>query len=181
MQMTKMWRCPLLPCLKVHLSSGIMRHKRPAPGAIAPAEIHIPAHFLEARATEQDAGTNFYGQAIRPPAKRVRHCHARSCFPFIDCYQGDLPTLVLLSSLVGTCSLRSRVCCSPSASSTRASCCCTRPWLFWIILESSSRDGPGPRACSAFQQGGGQVSQTTPVKAACQSQTQADACASVHC
>ena len=75
-----------------------MRQKRPAPGTILPTEIHIPAHFLEARANDQDAGINFYGQAIYSPAKRARYCHARSCFPFLDCYQGEKPNMVPLSS-----------------------------------------------------------------------------------
>lgn len=65
-----------------------MRQKRPAETAPAASGIHVAAHFLEARAKEQDAGTSYYGQAIYPPAKRARHCHARSCYPFLECYQG---------------------------------------------------------------------------------------------
>ena len=66
-----------------------MRDKRNAEALLGPADIHIAAHFLEARTKEQDGGTSYYGQAIYPPAKRARHCHARSCYPFLDCYQGN--------------------------------------------------------------------------------------------
>ena len=79
-----------------------MRQKRPAPGTILPTDIHIPAHFLDARAKEQDAGATFYGQAIYSPAKRARCCHARSCFPFLDCYQGEKRRIVLLSGRAPT-------------------------------------------------------------------------------
>ncbi|KAL0022606.1 hypothetical protein WJX77_009306 [Trebouxia sp. C0004] len=42
---------------------------------------------------EQDAGTNFYGQAIYPAAKRARRCQARCCKPFVNCFQDPVPAL----------------------------------------------------------------------------------------
>ena len=66
-----------------------MRQKRSQPDiTAAPQDLHIPSHFVEALAQEQDAGTNFYGQATYPAAKRARRCQTRSCKPFVDCFQG---------------------------------------------------------------------------------------------
>ena len=83
---------PLLPasCAKMcQLIYSAMRQKRSQPDTTAaPQDLYIPSHFVEALAQEQDAGTNFYGQAIHPAAKRARRCQARSCKPFVVCYQG---------------------------------------------------------------------------------------------
>ena len=66
-----------------------MRQKRSQPDTTAALQdLHVPSHFVEALAQEQDAGTNFYGQAIYPAAKRARRCQARSCKPFVHCFQG---------------------------------------------------------------------------------------------
>ncbi|DBB15448.1 hypothetical protein WJX82_010599 [Trebouxia sp. C0006] len=71
-----------------------MRQKRSQPDiTAAPQDLHIPSHFVEALAQEQDAGTNFYGQATYPAAKRARRCQARSCKPFVDCFQDPVPAL----------------------------------------------------------------------------------------
>ena len=71
------------------LINPAMRQKRSQPDTTAaPQDLHVPSHFVEALAQEQDAGTNFYGQAMYPAAKGARRCQARSCKPFVHCFQG---------------------------------------------------------------------------------------------
>lgn len=66
-----------------------MRQKRSQPDTTAASQdLHVSFHFVEALAQEQDAGTNFYGQAVYLAAKRARRCQARSCKPFVHCFQG---------------------------------------------------------------------------------------------
>ncbi|DBA98834.1 TPA: hypothetical protein ACH3X1_014596 [Trebouxia sp. C0004] len=66
-----------------------MRQKRSQPETTAVSQdLHVQSHFVHALAQEQDAGTNFYGQAIYPAAKRARRCQARCCKPFVNCFQG---------------------------------------------------------------------------------------------
>ena len=71
-----------------------MRQKRARPDSPAlDQEVHVPSQFVDALAIEQDAGSNFYGQAIYPVAKRARRCQARSCKLFVQCFQGSCPRL----------------------------------------------------------------------------------------
>ncbi|KAA6417048.1 MAG: hypothetical protein FRX49_12990, partial [Trebouxia sp. A1-2] len=50
-----------------------MRQKRSQPDTTAASQdLHVSFHFVEALAQEQDAGTNFYGQAVYLAAKRAR-------------------------------------------------------------------------------------------------------------
>ncbi|KAL0032654.1 hypothetical protein WJX79_000612 [Trebouxia sp. C0005] len=71
-----------------------MRQKRSQPDTTAASQdLHVSFHFVEALAQEQDAGTNFYGQAVYLAAKRARRCQARSCKPFVHCFQDPVPAL----------------------------------------------------------------------------------------
>jgi len=73
----------------IDVLSHAMRQKRSQPDTTAaPQDLHIPSDFVEALAQEQEAGTNFYGQAIYSAAKRARRCQARSCKPFVHSFQG---------------------------------------------------------------------------------------------
>ena len=73
-----------------------MRQKRPrAETSALAADVHVHQQFVEALAKEQATGVNFYGQAVYPAAKRTRRCQARSCRPFMHCFQG-MPALRLL-------------------------------------------------------------------------------------